>query len=151
MASTETNDATESNENQVKLYYKFTNTDFKSSSASYDALAAKKIPSGILDPTDNTGSFTVPYISDDGMTAVTIKNGRMYFGNVPNKQDKCLTDGMTTAEYIAANAANFTNEVINDISTAYYTAEIMNTSTYKTVASSVDSVTNSIKSRILTE
>lgn len=64
--------------NQVQTYYKFTNTDFKSDSKSYDNLANKVIPKGTPQQTTNAG-FTVPYISDEG-TAITIKNGRMYFG-----------------------------------------------------------------------
>ena len=64
--------------NQVQTYYKFTNTDFKSNSKSYDNLANKVIPKGTPRQTANAG-FTVPYISDEG-TAITIKNGRMYFG-----------------------------------------------------------------------
>ena len=64
--------------NQVQTYYKFTNTDFKSNSKSYDNLANKVIPKGTPQQTANAG-FTVPYISDEG-TAITIKNGRMYFG-----------------------------------------------------------------------
>ena len=64
--------------NQVQTYYKFTNTDFKSNSKSYDNLANKVIPKGTPQQTANAG-FTVPYISDEGM-AITIKNGRMYFG-----------------------------------------------------------------------
>ncbi|WQJ53511.1 MAG: hypothetical protein [Wendovervirus sonii] len=95
---------------QVALYYKFTNTDFKSTSASYDKLAAKKIPSGVLSP-DDSNMYMVPYISDDGTAAVTIKNGRMYFGGVPTSQnkeitsleDKCLTNGMTVADFVKAN------------------------------------------------
>jgi len=79
---TDYSEETDINKDQVALYYKFTNTDFKSNSASYDALAAKKIPSGVL-TADDSNMYMVPYISDDGTTAVTIKNGRMYFGAVP--------------------------------------------------------------------
>lgn len=50
---------------------------------SYRDLKNKKIPSGIIDAgkiTNKTGRIMVPYISEDGKTAVTIRNGYVYFG-----------------------------------------------------------------------
>jgi hypothetical protein len=99
------NNNTESNNNtdgiiaQIRNYYKFVNQEYKSDSTSYDNLANKDIPSGIIDTTKNT-DYIVPYISEDGRTAVTIKNGRMYFGE---------DTGITSANMISAN--NVTNSV----------------------------------------
>jgi len=109
--------------NQVQLFYKFTNKDFKSDSTSYDNLANKSIPSGILAPEKNDG-FMVPYISDQG-TAITIKNGRMYFGtdtgNTASPEDyakeyaetlataldeKCATNGMSLTDFVRASIVN---------------------------------------------
>lgn len=64
---------------QIRNYYKFVNQEYKSSSKSYDDLAKRKIPSGIIDVTKNR-DFMVPYISEDGRTAVTIRGGKMFFG-----------------------------------------------------------------------
>lgn len=104
---------------QVKLYYKFTNKDFKSDSTSYDNLANKKIDSGIPKSDENAG-FMVPYISDQG-TAITIKNGRMYFGtdagNVASPaeyaeelatklDEKCATNGMSLTDFVRASILN---------------------------------------------
>jgi len=50
---------------------------------SYRDLENKKIPSGIIDKgkiVNKTGNIMVPYISEDGRTAVTIRNGKVYFG-----------------------------------------------------------------------
>lgn len=103
---------------QVQTYYKFTNKDFKSDSTSYDNLANKKIPSGI--PSEETGGFSVPYISDQG-TAITIKNGRMYFGTDAGKvampedymkqlatqlDEKCATNGMSLTDFVRASILN---------------------------------------------
>lgn len=114
---------------QVKLYYKFTNPDFKSDSKSYDDLANKVIPSGVLDPTE-TGGFTVPYIADDGTTAITIRNGRMYFGEdagptaaddyseqLKNALDqKCAVNGMSMTDFVRASVKNSLNKIsTNDI------------------------------------
>lgn len=104
---------------QVQTYYKFTNKDFKSDSKSYDNLANKKIPSGIPTSEENDG-FMVPYISDQG-TAITIKNGRMYFGtdagNISTPEDyaeklataldeKCATNGMSLTDFVRASIVN---------------------------------------------
>lgn len=111
-------------EDQVKLYYKFTNPDFKSDSKSYDDLANKVIPSGVLDPTE-TGGFTVPYIADDGTAAITIKNGRMYFGEdagptaaddyseqLKNALDeKCAVNGMSMTDFVRASVKNSLNKI----------------------------------------
>ena len=69
----------ETNHNQVRNYYKFTNKDYQSNSKSYDDLENKEIKSGVKDPTE-LYDYIVPYISEDGKAAVTIRNGRMYFG-----------------------------------------------------------------------
>ncbi len=105
--------------NQVQTYYKFTNTDFKSDSASYDNLANKAIPKGTPRQTENAG-FTVPYISDEG-TSITIKNGRMYFGtdagNIASPEqyakelatkldEKCATNGMSLTDFVRASIVN---------------------------------------------
>lgn len=128
-----TTDSDTTTENQVKLYYKYTNTDFKSDSISYDNLANKTIKSGVLDPTE-TGEFSVPYISDDGETAITIKNGRMYFGNYKTSNDttvdtdsqsklstlldsKCLSQGMSLTDFVKASTANSIQDKLNNIST----------------------------------
>lgn len=62
----------------VRNYFKFVNQDYQSDSASYDKLENKvfssAIPSG-----NNSGEYVVPYIADD-RTAITIRNGRMFFG-----------------------------------------------------------------------
>jgi len=42
-----------------------------------------KIPSGVIDPTriqNRTGNVMVPYISEDGRTSVSVRNGYVYFG-----------------------------------------------------------------------
>ena len=109
----------ESLQQQVQTYYKFTNKDFKSDSTSYDNLANKTIPSGRPAFEENDG-FMVPYISDKG-TAITIKNGRMYFGtdagNIASPEDyaknlasvldeQCATNGMSMTDFVRASIVN---------------------------------------------
>lgn len=102
---------------QVRNYFKYTNKDYKSDSASYDALAKKEIKSGVLDPTESN-NYIVPYISEDGRTPITIRGGRMYFGednkaNDNNIQavidstatalaDQCIINGMSLANFVRA-------------------------------------------------
>lgn len=104
---------------QVQTYYKFTNKDYKSDSTSYDNLANMKIPDGKPKVGENDG-FMVPYISDQG-SAITIKNGRMYFGtdagNIASPEDyaqqlataldeKCATNGMSLTDFVRASIVN---------------------------------------------
>ena len=64
---------------QIRNFFKFVNPEYQSDKTSYDALKAKKIPSGVIDTTAQK-EMLPPYISEDGRTAVTIKGSRVYFG-----------------------------------------------------------------------
>lgn len=64
---------------QIRNFFKFVNTEYQSDRSSYDRLKATKIPSGVIDTTAQQ-ELEPPYISEDGKTAVTIRNGRVYFG-----------------------------------------------------------------------
>lgn len=65
----------------IKNFFKFHNS-YKKDHTTYNALNNLNIPSGNLDnlETKNKDNYNVPYISEDGETAITIKNGKMYFG-----------------------------------------------------------------------
>lgn len=67
-------------EAQIRNYFKFVNQEYKPDKTSYDNLKNMDIKSGIINREDLDGSYMVPYISEDGRTAVTIRNGKMYFG-----------------------------------------------------------------------
>ena len=96
-------------EAQIRNYYKFVNQDYKSDSTSYDNLKNKEIKSGILkSEVDQTNAnYMVPYISEDGRTAVTIRNGRIYFGE---------NSGLNVAT--AANITSTIQNMINNTATA---------------------------------
>lgn len=131
-------DTKEIKNEQIKNYYKFTNKDFKTDSTAYDDLANKKIESGVLDPTEGD-DYVVPYISNNGTAAITIKNGRMYFGedNYSNQQpsvnndmsskitnllqnslssiqDQCAINGMSTADFVRASIKNAEEKAVID-------------------------------------
>ena len=79
----EANDAddNESRVVQIRNFYKFVNTEYKSDRSSYDKLKNMDIPSGVIDTTKQRQSdYIVPYISEDGRTSITIRNNRVYFG-----------------------------------------------------------------------
>ena len=131
-----------SQENNVRNIFKFKGKNkYKSDSSSYDALAQKEIKS--VEPEEDTSKkdYIVPYISEDGKTAITIRNGKMFFGedtgmkiagtemdekiqNVINAAqtamtDKCLVNGVTLADFIRASANNnagqsYVNQVAAD-------------------------------------
>ena len=86
------NDATanEAQMVQIRNFYKFVNTEYKSDRSSYDKLKNMDIPSGVIDTTKARESdYIVPYISEDGRTSITIRNNRVYFGE---------DSGMTSAD-----------------------------------------------------
>lgn len=149
-----TEEKSSTSQDQVKLYYKYTNTDFKSDSTSYDNLANKTIKSGVLDPTE-TGEFSVPYISDDGETAITIKNGRMYFGDYKAVNDttvdtdsqsklqtlldsKCLSQGMSLTDFVKASTASSIENKVNNLSTSTLTEDDINSAYSNTDATYQD-------------
>ena len=65
-------------------YYDPIRNPYNKDGQSYKDLADMKVPSGVIDKgkiQNSTGNIMVPYISEDGRTAVKIKNGRIYFGS----------------------------------------------------------------------
>lgn len=79
----------------IRNYYKFVNQDYKSDKSSYDALANTKFESAI--PTSEPESeYTIPYISDSDRTAVTIRNGRIFFGENSGVDSGAMVSASTT-------------------------------------------------------
>lgn len=88
-------------ETQIRNFYKFVNPDYKRDESSYDNLKKKEIKSAVQD-TLESGDYIVPYISEDGQTAVTIRNGRMYFGE---------DTGLNVANIIKASTTNMDQKI----------------------------------------
>ena len=84
----------------IQNYFKFVNQDYKKNSESYDALENKVYESAIPDG-NFSGDYMVPYIGDD-QTAVTIRNGRMYFGE---------DAGISAANTISAATTNLDERI----------------------------------------
>lgn len=147
-------DEEKNNDNTVKNIFKFKGQNkYKSDSSSYDALANKEIKS-VEPEADNTQKdYVVPYISEDGKTAITIRNGKMFFGedtgmkiagtsmdekiqNVINAAqtamtDQCLVNGVTLADFIRASTNNNAgSDYVNKIA-----AETGNSTNYGAIAS----------------
>lgn len=87
----------------VRNYYKFVNQDYKKDSTSYDELKKKQINSAVqtIDGT-LSGDFVVPYISTDTKSSVTIRNGRIFFGE---------DSGLMTNEVIKASTTNLDEKI----------------------------------------
>lgn len=81
----ETQDNVEENIAAIRNFFKFVNQEYKSDKSSYDALGDLNIQSGVIDKTKLGTNYIQPYISEDGRTGVTIRNGRMYFGGDTNQ------------------------------------------------------------------
>lgn len=63
---------------QIRNFFKFVNHEYQPDRTSYDRLKNTNIPSGVISPTPE--NETPVYIGEDGKTAVTIRGGRVYFG-----------------------------------------------------------------------
>ena len=63
---------------QIRNFFKFVNHEYQPDRTSYDRLKNTNIPSGVIAPPEN--NQTPVYIGEDGKTAVTIRGGRVYFG-----------------------------------------------------------------------
>lgn len=82
---------------------------------SYRDLKNMKIPSGAIDKnkiTNNGRNIMVPYISEDGRTAVTIRNGYVYFG-----EDSGLNIAGSNPVQQAANITSAIQNAINNTAT----------------------------------
>lgn len=88
-------------EAQVRNYFKFVNKGYKQDTTAYENVKNKKIPSAVKTDT-LAGDFIVPYISEDGTAAVTIKNGRMYFG---------ADTGYAVSDVIKASTTNIDEKI----------------------------------------
>ena len=85
---------------------------------SYKDLANLKMPSGIIDKgkiVNSTGNIMVPYISEDGRTAVTIRNGKVYFGE-DSGLNIASSDTVTQAANITSAIQNAINNTITKLS-----------------------------------
>lgn len=96
-------------------YYDPIRNPYNKDGQSYRDLANLKMPSGVIDKgkiQNNTGNIMVPYISEDGRTAVKIKNGRIYFG-----EDSGLTIASSDTITQAANITSAIQQAINNTAT----------------------------------
>ncbi len=74
-----------------------------------------KITSGIIDAgkiQNTTGNIMVPYISEDGRTSITIRNGYIYFG-----EDSGLNIAGQTSVQQAANITSAIQQAIDNTAT----------------------------------
>ena len=96
-------------------YYDPIRNPYNKNGQSYKDLANMKVPSGIIDKgkiQNTTGNIMVPYISEDGRTAVKIKNGRVYFG-----EDSGLNIASSDSIAQAANITSAIQKAINNTAT----------------------------------
>ena len=96
-------------------YYDPTLNKYTKDGQSYRDLKNKKIPSGVIDAgkiRNTTGKIMVPYISEDGRTAVSIRNGYVYFG-----EDTGLSIAGSNPVQQAANITSAIQDAINNTAT----------------------------------
>lgn len=101
---------------QIRNFYKFVNTEYKSDKSSYDALKDKKIPSGVIDTAKlQEKDYIVPYISEDGRTAITIRNNKVYFGEDSGMRTADRENTLTNGDSVTKSVQS----IIAQAQTAY--------------------------------
>lgn len=100
---------------QIRNFFKFVNTEYQPDRSSYDRLKNMKIPSGVIDTTQQE-ELEPPYISEDGKTAVTIRNGRVYFGEDSGMQIASAAEAgqQTGSSNIAGNVTRSVQSILNN-------------------------------------
>lgn len=114
----DTNNTQKNKEASIRNNFKYYDPSlnrYSNNGESYKELQNKSIPSGIIQPSDPT-KVMVPYISEDGRTAVTIRNGKVYFGGNAGP----ATAGVnTTMKSTLQTAINNTNTELSDSNCIY--------------------------------
>ena len=106
------------NEAQIRNSFKYYDPQlnmYRQDGQSYRDLKNMKIPSGVIDPTriqNRTGNVMVPYISEDGRTSVSVRNGYVYFG-----EDSGLNIAGQNNVQQAANITSAIQNAINNTAT----------------------------------
>lgn len=104
--------------NQFKFYDPSLNR-YSNNGESYRELQNKKIPTGIIKPSD-PNKVMVPYISEDGRTAVTIRNGKVYFGGNAGPATAGVNTSPINNMYSSLQTAiNNTNTELSDSNCIY--------------------------------
>lgn len=104
--------------NNFKFYDPSLNR-YSNNGESYRELKNKVIPSGIIKPSD-PNKVMVPYISEDGRTAVTIRNGKVYFGeNAGPATAGVNTGAIPITQSSLQTAINNTNTKLSDSNCIY--------------------------------
>lgn len=111
----ETNrDEQEKTEILIQNFYKYINTDYKKDFSSYYAIENMRIPSGVINEKD-LPDYKVPYISEEG-EAVTIKNGRLYFGENAGLRTTAQIDAAAmSTNSIDAAVRNIVNSTLSSL------------------------------------
>lgn len=109
----ETEESKEQNIAAIRNFFKFVNQEYKSDKSSYDALGDLNIPSAVIDKSKQK-NYIQPYISEDGRTGVTIRNGKMYFGG--DNRQPIASDSQITPDSYAGVANNLIKSVQSPLS-----------------------------------
>lgn len=142
----------------IRNYFKFVNQDYKINDfSSYTKRENTEFKSAIPDG-NTSGNYAVPYIADD-RTAITIRNGRMFFGedamNNPTTAGKISSATTNLDQKIqalidsTATALSDSNCLYNGVTLANFVkAQSQKNSAATTISSTVDDITNTYSSRM---
>ena len=90
-------DNQESRSQEIKNYYKYVNKSYNGDMSSYKNVLDKNIPSGNINVSDTT-NYNVPYINTGDGASITIRNGKIYFGENAGVTSAAMIEGTLTVE-----------------------------------------------------
>lgn len=92
-----TSDSSTSKSQEIKNYYKYVNKAYDGDMSSYKNVLNKNIPSGNISASA-TASYSVPYINTGDGASITIRNGKVYFGENAGVTSAAMVEGTVTVE-----------------------------------------------------
>lgn len=93
----EIDDDAETRSQEIKNYYKYVNKNYDGDMSSYKNVLNKEIPTGNINVSD-TRNYTVPYINTGDGASITIRNGKVYFGENAGVTSAAVVEGTLTVE-----------------------------------------------------
>lgn len=92
-----TSDSSASKSQEIKNYYKYVNKSYNGDMSSYKNVINKNIPSGNINASE-TKAYSVPYINTGDGASITIRNGKVYFGENAGVTSAAMVEGTLTVE-----------------------------------------------------
>lgn len=111
----ESKDAEVTRSQEIKNYYKYVNKSYNGDMSSYKNITEKNIPSGNINVSD-TNNYVAPYINSGDGASITIRNGKVYFGENAGINSAAVVEGTLTVEDLDQKIKDIINSTATTLS-----------------------------------